>query len=74
MRQTHETRLLDYLREHETITSLEATMKLHNTRISATVFTLRQKGYNIATETTKGINAYGEKVEYGTYRLIDKGE
>ncbi len=75
MRATHETRLLDYLREHETITSLDAVLQLHNTRISATVFTLRQKGYNIITEQTRGINAYGEKVDYATYRLIEnKGE
>lgn len=73
-RPTHETRLLDYLREHETITSLEATLQLHNTRISATVFSLRQKGYNIATEITKGINSYGDKVEYARYRLLDRGE
>ena len=71
MRATHESRLLDYLREHETITSLDAVLKLHNTRISATIFTLRQKGYNILTEQTNGINAYGDKVEYATYRLVE---
>lgn len=70
-RPTHETRLLEYLKENKTITSLDATLKLHNTRISATVFNLRKKGHNIATEITKGINAYGDKVEYATYRLLD---
>lgn len=70
-KQTHETRLLDYLKENKTITSLDAIMKLHNTRISATIFKLRNKGYNIVTETTKGRNVYGDKIEYATYRLID---
>lgn len=70
-RPTHETRLLEYLKENKTITSLDATLKLHNTRISATVFNLRKKGYNIATELTSGRNAYGDKVEFATYRLLD---
>lgn len=70
-RPTHETRLLEYLQEHKTITSLEATLKLHNTRISATVYNLRKKGYNIATELTSGVNVYGDKTEYATYRLLD---
>lgn len=70
-RPTHETRLLEYLKENKTITSLDATLKLHNTRVGATVFNLRKKGYNIATEITKGVNAYGDKVEYATYRFLD---
>lgn len=70
-RETHETRLLNYLKEHKIITSLEATQKLGNTRISATVFNLRNKGYNIVTVPTKGKNRWGEKTNYGTYRLED---
>ena len=71
-KQTHETRLLDYLRENKTITQLEATEILGNTRLSATVFNLRNKGYNIITEPTKGKNRFGEKTNFGTYRLIEK--
>ena len=70
-RPTHETRLLEYLKKHKTITSLDATIKLHNTRVGATVFNLRRKGYNIVTELTSGRNAYGDKVEYATYRFLD---
>lgn len=68
-RETHETRLLAYLKEHKTITQQEAYSKLGNTRLSATVFNLRKKNYNIVTEPTKGKNRYGEKTNYGTYRL-----
>jgi hypothetical protein len=39
---THKTRLLDYLTQHGSITSLEAIRDLGNTRLSATVFTPRQ--------------------------------
>ena len=69
MKETHETRLLDYLKEHKTITQLEATTILGNTRLSATVFNLRNKGYNIVTDPTKGKNRWGEKTNFGTYRL-----
>ena len=69
-RATHESRLLDYLEKYGRITSLEAVEKLGNTRISATVFNLRNKGYDITTEIEKGKNRYGDKVEYGVYKLI----
>ena len=71
-RPTHETRLLDWFSEHETITQQEAYRVLGNTRLSATVFTLRQKGYVIVTEPTNGKNRYGEKTNYGTYRFLGK--
>ena len=68
-KETHETRLLAYLKENKTITQHQASRKLGNERLSATVFNLRKKGYNIITEPTKGINRYGQKTNYGTYRL-----
>lgn len=68
-RETHETRLLAYLKEHKKITQLEATTILGNTRLSATVFNLRKKNYNIITEPTKGKNRYGQQTNFGTYRL-----
>ena len=71
-RETHETRLLEYLKENKTITQLDATQKLGNTRLSATVFNLRNKGYNIITEPTKGKNRWGENTNFGTYRLVEE--
>lgn len=70
-KQTHETRLLEYLQKNKTITQLEATAELGNTRLSATVFNLRNKGYNIITEPTKAKNRWGENTNFGTYRLVD---
>lgn len=70
-RETHETRLLEYLQKNKTITQLEATALLGNTRLSATVFNLRKKGHNIVTEQTEGKNRYGQKTNFGTYRLED---
>lgn len=68
-KETHETRLLAYLKQYGGITQQEAYNKLGNTRLSATVFNLRKKGYNIITEPTNGKNRYGQKTNYGTYRL-----
>ncbi|QDP57718.1 MAG: hypothetical protein Unbinned6486contig1001_33 [Prokaryotic dsDNA virus sp.] len=47
MRETHKTRLLDYLKKYGSITSLEAIRDLGNTRLSATIFTLRKEGHKI---------------------------
>jgi len=45
---THEERVLSYLKIYGSITSLEAIRDLGNTRLSASIFNLRQKGYDIA--------------------------
>ena len=70
MKETHETRLLRWFEIHDTITQLEATKELGNTRLSATVFNLRGKGYNIITEPTKGKNRWGQNSNFGTYRMV----
>lgn len=70
MKETHETRLLDYFKTHDTITQLDATRELGNTRLGATVFNLRNKGYNIITEPTKGKNRWGQNSNFGTYRMV----
>ena len=48
-KQTHKTRLLDYLKNYGSITSLEAIRDLGNTRLSATIYILKDEGYNIET-------------------------
>ena len=48
-KQTHKTRLLDYLKNYGSITSLEAIRDLGNTRLSATIYVLKNEGYNIET-------------------------
>lgn len=72
MRATHKTRLLDYLKTHDTISQLECSNILHNHRLSATVFELRKEGYNIITINTPGVNVYGQKTNYGRYKLLQK--
>ena len=52
-RETHKTRLLSYLKEYGSITSLEAIRDLGNTRLSASIFVLKDDGHNIETENTQ---------------------
>lgn len=62
-------RLIKYLQRHKNITSLEAVEKLGDTRISATIFELRNKGYNIETIYIRVSNRFDEKCRIGVYCL-----
>ena len=66
---THYTRLLDYLKTHKTITSLQAIRDLGNTRISATIFNLRKDGYDITSTDIQVPNRWGTKTSVAQYEL-----
>lgn len=66
---THYARVLNYLKEHGEINSLIAIYQLGDTRLSATIFLLRQDGYDIETVKTEGKNRYGDTVYFATYKL-----
>lgn len=68
-KETHETRLLAYLKQYRTITSLEAIRDLGNTRLSATVYTLRRKGHDISTTTVDVPTRWGTTTQVARYRL-----
>ena len=53
MKNTHTTRLLKYLEDYKTITSLEAIRDLGNTRLPGYIFLLKQEGYLIDTKTVQ---------------------
>lgn len=65
-------RLLRYLEEFGSITSYEAIRELGDTRLSATIFDLRQKGYNIIDTWEESKNRWGENVRYKKYILDTK--
>lgn len=64
-------RVLEYLKKHEGITSKEAFEHFGATRLSAIIFCLRQAGYNIVNIPQSGKNRFGESVHYDQYRLIE---
>lgn len=64
-----ETRLMRYLSEFGSITSMDAISELGDARLAATVFELRQKGVNIISTSETNVNRWGEKVTYTRYIL-----
>lgn len=66
-KETHQTRLLDYFNQHASITSLEAIRDLGNTRLAATICTLRKKGHNISSSSVEVPNRYGGTTTVAKY-------
>ena len=63
-------RILEHLRTHNNrITALEAMTEYGIQRLAARISVLRSEGYTFDTETTAGVNRYGDKVHYTTYVL-----
>ena len=65
-------RILKHLRKYGSITSYEAIEKYGCTRLSHYIYLLKRNGCIIKSETEKGVNRYGEKVNYSRYYLIDE--
>lgn len=59
--------VLDHLKKHGAITSMEAIENYGATRLSAIIFELRKKGYDIDTIDVKSVDRYGNSVVYGKY-------
>ena len=69
-----ETRVLNYLREHEGITAREAVEELDVTRLSAVIFKLRERGYHIVSVKKTYRNKYNEQSYITQYRLFEEEE
>ena len=67
----HKTRLLNYLNENGSITTLEAIKELGNTRLSEYIRQLRADGYIIVNQKCTSLNRYKEKVWYDRFILND---
>lgn len=70
---SQEQRVLKYLKEHKTgITQLEAYLHLGIMRLSARIFELKDKGYNIEREMVEVTDRWGEKTRVARYYLREK--
>ena len=65
MQNTQENQILNHLKQHKFITSWEATQEYRITRLSARIYELREKGYQIIT---KNITENGKT--FAEYSLI----
>ena len=66
--------VLDWLKTHASISSMEAIQSFGATRLSAIIFNLRKKGYNIETVTCEGTDRFGNKVTFARYYLRDSNQ
>lgn len=62
-------RVLRHLRDHGTITALEAVGEYGILRLAARISDLKDAGYDIRTGVKCGMNRYGEKTHYAEYKL-----
>lgn len=62
-------RVLDYINEFGSISTLEAFRDLGVTRLSARIFELKDDGYEFDTKPERGRNRFGEKTNYVRYLL-----
>jgi len=63
-------RVLEYMKEHDGITSLQAYEKLGVTRLSARIKDLRTQGNIIFSDPVEVENRFGDMCEVSMYRLI----
>lgn len=70
MKKTHKQRVLEYIQDFGSITSLDAFRDLGNTRLSASIWLLRHEdGLDIESINETSKNRYGDKVTYARYYL-----
>ena len=76
-RRTQQQAVLDWLKTGTGISSMDAFKALGVTRLSAVVFNLRKKGYNIESEEIEVTTRFGSRVKIARYYLkeqVDSGE
>lgn len=55
-----QTRVYDFIKNHGSITTLDAFLELGETRLSARIFELKEKGVRLETEWIDVSNRFGE--------------
>lgn len=61
--------LLNHFAKHKTITSMDAFKLYGITRLSAKIYNLRERGYEIDMVWEEGINRFGNPVKWGRFFL-----
>ena len=64
-------RIVKYLDDFGSITTIEAFSELGIARLASRIHDLREAGYDIKAEHIKTKNRYGNIVYYARYRLAD---
>ncbi len=67
-------RVLNYMSDYGSISSLEAFRDLGVTRLSAVIFNLKRKGVQIRKVKESCKNRYGEPVHFTRYSVVSGNE
>ena len=73
MKKTQRERVVDYIKDYGSITSLEAYKELGITQLGARIFELKKRGYIFQKDRAKSLNRYGEPVFFDRYRIVFEG-
>lgn len=65
-------RIIDYMHQFGSISTIEAFNDLGVARLASRIHDLKGQGYNILSETKTSKNRYGELVSFKVYRLAEK--
>lgn len=67
-------RIIDYMRQFGSISTIEAFNDLGVTRLASRIHDLKGQGYSIISEIKTSKNRYGENTSYKVYRLKEDTE
>lgn len=62
-------RIIDYINDFGSITSMEAMQDLGCMRLASRICDLKRRGYKIVSKTEIGKNRYGDPMSYSRYFL-----
>lgn len=65
-------RILDYMKEHNGITDIQAYNELAIRRLGARIYDLKADGHNIISEMIKAKNRYNQPVRITKYMLKEE--
>ena len=72
MKVTQCQRIIDYMHQFGSISTLEAFRDLGVARLASRIHDLKGMGYNITSETVSSLNRFNEKTYFKVYRLEEK--
>ena len=72
MKQTQCQRILDYMYQFGSISTLEAFRDLGVARLASRIHDLKSMGYSISSETKSSTNRFGEKTYFKVYKLAEE--
>ena len=68
---TQHSLIIDYMKEHGSITTYSAYEELGITKLTTRISELRRNGFKIRQRAESGLNRYGKPVTYNRYWIVE---